>query len=280
MIYKSYSDLAATIRNNIWKIPDDVDIIVGIPRSGMIPALFIAEYLNKKCVDIDAFIAGTEISTGGRGERFMRKGTPNKILVIDDSCCSGRAMGRAKLKLSGFYGKYTIIFGCVYLENPESKKFVDIFFEEIPSDITFYEWNILQHGGHMQLWDIDGVVCKDPPSDDNTEEYEKYLESAVPMIIPSQPIVGFVTYRLGKYWDVTERWLKRYGIKYHSMFMFKADNRESRNNSISPAQYKSYIYSKLPQAKLFIESEDFQASEICRLSNKPCYCYSTSKMYI
>ena len=39
----TYDDIATTIRRNVWKVPSDVDLIVGVPRSGMIAALMLSE---------------------------------------------------------------------------------------------------------------------------------------------------------------------------------------------------------------------------------------------
>ena len=36
--YKSFSDLNSAIIRNLHKFPHDIDIVVGIPRSGMLPA--------------------------------------------------------------------------------------------------------------------------------------------------------------------------------------------------------------------------------------------------
>jgi uncharacterized HAD superfamily protein len=54
------------------------------------------------------------------------------------------------------------------------------------------------------MWDMDGIICKDPPDDKNTEEYEKYISEAIPMIIPTTPIGAICTYRLEKYRDITK----------------------------------------------------------------------------
>lgn len=52
MTYTTYEDLSNCIRRNVWKVPADVDLIVGVPRSGMIPALMLAELMNKRCADL------------------------------------------------------------------------------------------------------------------------------------------------------------------------------------------------------------------------------------
>ena len=56
MNYISYADLSEDIRRNLYKLHDkDIDLVVGIPRSGMIPAYMIALYLNINCIDFAAF---------------------------------------------------------------------------------------------------------------------------------------------------------------------------------------------------------------------------------
>ena len=39
--YISYFDLSQDIRNTLHKIPSDIDLVVGIPKSGIIPAMMI-----------------------------------------------------------------------------------------------------------------------------------------------------------------------------------------------------------------------------------------------
>ena len=54
--YLTYNDFTNDIRNNFKKIPKDVIGVIGIPRSGMLPATIIAEYLNVGLATIDEFI--------------------------------------------------------------------------------------------------------------------------------------------------------------------------------------------------------------------------------
>ena len=42
MQYRTIADLSALVRANIHKVPHDIDIVVGVPRSGMLPAMMIA----------------------------------------------------------------------------------------------------------------------------------------------------------------------------------------------------------------------------------------------
>ena len=275
--------MADTLRRGLWKVPYDVDMIVGIPRSGMIPALMLAELMNKRCADLDAFIGGREMSVGRRGG-LMRRGTPGKVLIIDDSVASGNALLKVKDRLQSMEG-YTFLYACVYAESAEAIGMVDICFENIwQSGEKLYrkEWNILHLFPHLAksgMWDIDSLLCKEPPNDKDTEAYEAYLAEAVPMVIPPTPVGAIVTYRLEKYREVTEAWLRRYGIEYRELVMFDAPDRVSRNKTISAGGYKGKVYAAARWAKLFYESDPHQAEVISKMSGKPCFCYEDGKMY-
>ena len=244
MTYKSYEDLSDCIRRNAWKIPQDVDLIVGVPRSGMIPALMLAELLN--------------------GKTDMRK---------------------VRERMAPLEGQYDIIYGCVYAEGRNAKRMVNIWLEDIWREgekMWLYEWNVLHHYGkktQLSMWDIDGLVCKEPPDDRNTPAYEAYLPDAVPMIIPTTRIGAFVTYRLEKYRGVTEAWLHGHGIDYGELLMFDAPNRDIRNNMMSPAKYKAQLYRQATWAQLFMESDARQAERIFQLAGKPVWCYENGRVY-
>ena len=285
MIYTSYEDLSNCIRRNVWKVPADVDLIVGVPRSGMIPALMLAELLNKRCVDLDAFIENRVMSCGGR-QRLIRKGKEGKVFVLDDTIFFGNAMKKARERLAPLADKYDIIYGCIYAEGQFSRELVDIYFEYIwrPGEKQWlYEWNILHHyekRTNSWMWDIDGLLCKDPPNDKDTPVYEAYLPKAIPMIIPTTHIGALVTYRLEKYREITEKWLKEQGVGYGKLMMFNAPNRELRNNTMSPAKYKAQLYRDASWAKLFVESENRQAEKIHQLTGKPVFCYENGRLYL
>lgn len=81
-----------------------VDVVVGLPKSGMLPASYIATALNVPLLDIDAFVYRASIGSGRRPlrgfEDFPRQG--DRVLVVDDSISSGRALRAAEEKLKPF----------------------------------------------------------------------------------------------------------------------------------------------------------------------------------
>ena len=285
MVYRSYEDLANCIRQNLWKLPLDTDIIVGVPRSGMIPALMIAEYLNKPCADLDGFMEGRMLSYGTRGG-MMKECTRvcMKVVVMDDCVCSGKSIDEVRERLVQIADKYEIVYGCVYAEGEYASQHVDFFFEDITQSDKVYikEWNALhlfKNRMKSSMWDVDGLLSKDPPEDKNLAKYEAYLHNAIPMIIPTNYIGAFVTYRLEKYRKVTEDWLRKHGIKYGQLIMYNAPSIEARNIERSSA-YKARIYKGAVWAKLFYESSRKQAERIFEKTGKPVFCYENGKLYM
>ena len=288
MKYITISDLSETIRKNIWKIPNDIDFIIGVPRSGMIAASMIASYLNVPLIDVNSYIAGISPS-GGRRLRFFKTShkTSNKILVIDDTVYSGASMNNTKSILSNINDK-NLIYMCVYLEGPGEMS-VDIYLEDVRmhtnemDKFVLYEWNILQHNENQMakcLFDIDGVFCVDPPDERNENIYLQYITNATPLFIPRTPIGGIITYRLERNRGITEQWLASQGIRYNELMMFPAESWVERNKShIPPEQFKAAYYKQHDNYRLFIESSDYQARRIYELTKKVVFCIETNKMY-
>ena len=290
MKFVTLADLAATIRRNVHRIPHDVDFVIGIPRSGVIAASIIAEFLNAPLIDVDSFAAGA-LPTGGRRSRFHRRPATERprVLVVDDTIFHGRSLRAAKEKLAPFdraFG-YEFVYMAVFLEGPCDA--VDIWLADLRqytegfTSFVLYEWNIFHHiPGFMSvcLYDIDGVLCLDPPDERGGQPYLDYLPNAVPLFTPTVKVGELVTYRLEKYRDLTEWWLRNQGVTYGALTMFPAKSYDERAEmGISPAAFKADIYRLRPWAKLFVESDDRQAREIHAITRRPVYSVETNKMY-
>ena len=99
MNYRSISDLNQVILKRLYVIPRDIDLIVGIPRSGMFPANLLALYLNKPVTDLGSFINGHIYKAGERGQ-FFNVRQYKKILIVDDSISSGSAIQKCKEQIN------------------------------------------------------------------------------------------------------------------------------------------------------------------------------------
>lgn len=275
--FRTFADIAHCIRQNLKKLPSDVDLVVGIPRSGMIPAYIIALFMNKKCCSLDEFLSG---STGSNGVRNVGIDEIKKVLVIDDSVYNGTEMERTREKLAPLAEKYNFIYTTVYVK-PDSEDKVDIWMEKVSAP-RVWQWNYLNHSiAKRACFDMDGVLCIDPTADEN-DDGEKYLEfiaKTKPLYIPTYEINAIVTSRLEKYRKPTEKWLKDHGVKYKQLIMLDLPTAEERRKLGCHAKFKAEVYKKLSDTVLFVESEPNQAREIALLTGKTVICTSNDEVY-
>ena len=288
MKYITLAEMAKTIRDNIWKVPRDIDFIITIPRSGTIAGSIISEFLNVPLIDIDSFVAGIKPYGGGRLRYYNKKEHNTKrVLVVDDTVFSGMSKVKAKEKLERF-SDYQFIFMAVYLEGP-GENYIDLWLEDLReytngfTQIVLYEWNIFHHNEDIMercLYDLDGVLCLDPPDERNEQEYLDYIKNAVPLFIPTTKIGGIVTYRLIKNKDITVDWLARNNVEYGMMLMFNANSWEERAaQNIHPGKWKGMIYKSLDKYNLFVESSSEQAKIIHEISGKPVLSIEDNKIF-
>ncbi len=288
MEYISYQKIIEDIKTNITKIPKDVLGIIGVPRSGMLPATIIAGQLNVGLCTINEFIEkGADVFSSNHGNRKLRSIESKKILVVDDTCYNGTETKKNRLKLSKFNNEYEFIFMCVYLEGSCMIDKPDLYLVDISKNvknsgfgICLYEWNLFSNPGIMEktIFDLDGVLCVEPPDERKIDEYVKYIDNPIPLIIPTLDKITICTYRLIKYKEQTFKFLDSVGLTKKLVYMFNSDSYEERAKTPSWL-YKSYVYNKLSDYKLFVESDDQQAKEINRITKKPVFCLSTNKLY-
>lgn len=279
MNYRSISDMNDAILRNLHRLPRDIDLVVGVPRSGILAATLVSLTANIPMTDLDSFLAG-RIYTSGITKRWAgldrQASEMRKILVIDDSIIGGTAMrdAREKVAASGIEGEF--IFAAVFglsLQHEET----DMVFEAVPHPRMF-QWNFMHHVFLEKCCvDIDGVLCLDPTEEENDDgpAYEKFLAGARPLLGPTRKIGWLVTSRLEKYRKLTEAWLASREIKYDHLIMLDLPNKAERQRLGAHGSFKAEFYRK-SDAILFIESEHEQAMKIAKLSGKPVLCVETN----
>ena len=277
MNYRNIKDLNNIILHRLSIIPRDFDLIVGVPRSGMLPANLLALYLNRPYTDIDSFLNGKIYKAGARNQ-FFESGVHKKVLVVDDSIASGAAMTECKKTLKHLEDKFDIKYCAVYVI-PGKEKMVDYYFESIATP-RYFQWNILNHTTlEKACFDIDGVLCEDPTPEQNDdgEKYIDFILNAKPLFVPGSKIGTIVTSRLEKYRKETETWLKANNIKYNNLVMLDLPDMAARQKANNHGDHKAKAYMSKPYV-LFIESEINQAIEINRISKKPVLCTANFEM--
>lgn len=269
MYFKSYNDLSKCIHKNIHTLPNDINLVVGIPRSGMVPAYMVGLYFNLPVVELSSFINGDTIYGG---KRLVNHKEFKKVLIVDDSINTGLQLQLVKEQLKEFT-QYNFIFLTVF-GTETGLTSCDYCFEIVGKPRAF-EWNILNHTTickHACL-DIDGLICEDPTKEENddSERYIHFLLNAKPKFLPKSKVLSLVTCRLEKYRQETEIWLKRHGVIYKELIMLNLPDQAARVKQGGHSIHKSKHYLENKKAVLFIESSKRQASEIFKLTQKPVF---------
>ena len=277
MYYRNISDLNEIILRRLSILPRDFDLIVGVPRSGMLPANLLALYLNKPYTDIHSFINGHIYKAGARSQ-FFESDEFKKVLIVDDSIASGSAMSEVKESLLPMAEKFSFSFCAIYVI-PGKEKMVDYFFETVPLP-RYFQWNIMNHTSlEKACFDIDGVLCVDPTEEQNDDGpiYLDFIKNAPPLFIPGAKIGTIVSSRLEKYRKETEEWLQANNVRYNDLILLDLPDKEARQKANSHASHKAKTYLSKAYV-LFVESSLSQAIEINRITGKPVLCTGNFQM--
>lgn len=253
--------------------PGKVRGVLGVPRSGMIPASIIAQELGCHLGDVDTFASTGSFHRPGRRFDWASR-IEGPILVVDDSVHSGAAMREAREILEGA----EMATACVYLR-PGMEAEVDVFARRLASPRLFgWNWTASVLLSRC-LTDLDGIICTDSDVfDDDGPEYEQALRDVRPLHLPRRRLRGIVTARLERWRDLTVEWLDVHGVDRKRLEMApfpRAAVRRQHGN----ARWKASVYADDTDALLFIESSRPQAKEIARRTERPVLCLPDEKVY-
>lgn len=253
--------------------PGDVRGVLGVPRSGMIPASLVAQELGCHLGDVDTFASTGSFHRPGRRFNWAEK-LDGPVLVVDDSVHSGYAMREAREILDGL----DIVTACVYLR-PGMEEEVDVFGRRLAAPRLFaWNWTASVLLSRC-LCDMDGIICTDSDAfDDDGPEYVRALRDVRPLHLPRRKVRAVVTARLNRWRDLTAEWLNEHGVDRGELHMAPfpraADRRRYGN-----ARWKASVYRDDEDALLFIESSRPQAREIARRTDRPVLCLPEERLY-
>jgi len=281
MNYRSVSALNRDILNWLIRLPRDLELIVGVPRSGLLAANLLSVHLDLPLTDVDGLLAGKVFASGLRykgNNPADLLSTRRKILVVDDSVHCGASMRAVRERITAANLPHEILYGAVYI-TPGQKRVVDFFGEVLPQ-LRIFEWNLTNNVClRNSCMDVDGVLCRDPTDKENDDGpvYTDFIQSVESLMVPRETIGCLVTCRLEKYRALTEEWLARQGIKYRDLVMMDFPDKAARLAAGLHSSFKATVY-KDKGAVLFIESSLVQATEIAKLSGKDVLCMETREM--
>lgn len=271
--FRSICDLNRAIVANLHRLAAlPIDVVVGIPRSGMIPASIIATLLQRPLADVAGYASGIVSARSGKPTKAR-----GRVLLVDDTVNHGTAMARA-VDAIGPRAKAIIRFAVFgpYRDIPGA---VDITCETVPGPRAF-EWNMWKHA-RLGRWalDMDGVLCRDPTGHENDDgaRYLGFLAGAEPLMLPRRPVGHIVTCRLERYRAETQDWLARHGVEFAQLHMMPFATKAERMAHGGRGAWKAGIV-RAVEAELFIESCPKQAGIIAREAGLPVWCTRTQSL--
>lgn len=203
----------------------DFDVIVGIPRSGLLVANVLSLKLGKPLTtpeNIHSFWCSKSID--------LKSNPSPSFLLVDDSYQTGASMQEAIDVLLKQNIPREKIKTAALITSAEGVKSLDFYALEL-NDKRLFEWNVV-HKKMNVVADMDGVLCEEPPEyvRDDEVAYQKWLQRAKSLSIPAFEINTILTSRIEKYRPETEEWLRANAVKYRNLVMSKETTREAQRN--------------------------------------------------
>ena len=267
MNYRSISDLNEAIVRGFPRLPADIDLVVGVPRSGLLAANLYALVANIALVDLEGFLAGRVLATGRSRPLRPSDAARHRVLVIDDSINSGSAMREARSRITDAGLDLAACTFCAVYGTDRYHPDADIVLERVPRPRVF-QWNLFHHK-HLAhgCVDLDGVLCPDTPN--LAGRVGQGTRPGAPLQAPSALIGHIVTARPEGERAATEEWLAVHAIRYRTLHM-PPDGAAGDD----PVARKAAVYRRTA-ARLFVASGPEESDAIARLSGKPVLCLQT-----
>jgi uncharacterized HAD superfamily protein len=281
LTFITWSQLHKDIADFAAKMPKDIVGIIGVPRSGLMVASMLAILKNIYVTDVAGFISHG-FPNGGLQMKQKQAPVNGKVILLDDSCCSGKSM-RAAVGAFGImqfqpqlqWGNWEVIPATLYT----NEKAPPLHHLKVINGMRIFAWNWQTHK-HTAKWtaiDMDGILCDDPPREDDEPNYVKSL-ATLPQRYNVRHAHAIVTNRLEKRRPHTEAWLDAHGVGFTHLIMRPEPTFQQRRLGISPGAWKAEQLRKLG-CNLFVESDPVQAKTIAALAGKPVYCPIKDHVY-
>ncbi len=257
-------EMAAYVDQWVRNFDRQYDLIVGVPRSGLLVACMIATKLGKPLATPENIVWTS---------KSISLKPIHSILVVDDCISTGKSINTAAERIKALYPQAAVYRGVLFASS-NTKNMVDTYGASIDG-YQIYQWNVMHFKFGPVGFDIDGVLCEECPDLKNEERYLEFLRTARPYLIPEFEIDYIITSRPEKYRPETEKWLKDHGVRYKNLVMWNVSSKPDGNET---AAYKSGVIKSTP-IKYYVESNTKQAEEIWKTTRKPCICTDEMRIF-
>lgn len=231
--------------------------IVGIARSGLIPASVLSTTLGGELWSIDQH--SLELQSLGTGTRM--RGTPvdGPTVLVDDSTWSGNAMSRCRQAVERAFGSPPI---CLAIYGPPHARLAGVRIRRRMRN-HWFAWNLPNAPFVGDIgFDLDGVLCRDftAAEDDDGPQYVEAMRAMQPSWVRPRKPISIVTARLERYRAETESWLAWQRIPIRRLLMGPWASKAEREAS-DVWRWKADQCAELG-VSLFVESSSIGAARI------------------
>jgi adenine/guanine phosphoribosyltransferase-like PRPP-binding protein len=276
--YITTAQLADDTRRLLTLLPDDIDTIAAISRSGLLPGSLLAYHLHLPMLIVSR---QTGVTDPGHGARLASgdPAPPRHILLLDDTAASGREMTACLPILRAAHPSAKITRAVVYCR-PEARHAVDLYARAYPG-LHYLEWNWPNAGhGTACAFDFDGILCRDFTAEEvSTEDrYRSTMVTIEPLFLPRRAgIPLIVTARPESTRELTLAWLARHGVRVDRLIMRDWEWNPATDWNASVGEWKARHYAA-SHLRLFAESDPDQARIIAEKSGKAVLCPSLGRV--
>ena len=275
MHYRTVADLNNDILEWSRRLPDEIDLVVGIPRSGLLVANLLALAMNVPFTDVEGLVAGRLLSGGdrlGRNNLLSQDDRVLRILVVDDSVWSGGQMARARTRIAEAHLRHHIAYGAVYVV-PDGACLVDTYHSKVPVPRAF-EWNILHHPALAKSCvSLEGTIL---PATQSQPTDAVRLRRVRPQFRPTQNIGCLVALQPEASRPALTAWLGEHGIRHDTLALITPPTVSGRSED-DVLREKTALY-RSSRAWIYIEASGGAAARLARSARRPVYCFETREM--
>lgn len=263
--YVTFQDLMTATSKLEKIVPNDFDLIIGTPRSGLLVANILALKFGRPLSSVDS------PEKHWKSKHMEDSGFYGKILLVDDSITSGTTMEGALNRVRRSFPDADISTAVLFATE-ETKTLTDFYIECIEPPRIF-EWNLLHSKKGRVAVDFDGFLCEEIESglSKDDERYGAFIRNAHPYLIPAFEVDAIISNRKEEYRALTTEWLKHHKVKYNHLILRGYENTDK-------VAHKVYALKKI-KPELFFESKLDEAEEIWKRTHIPVYCVETNEIF-
>jgi orotate phosphoribosyltransferase len=284
MNYRSVAELNDTVVRWAGALPRDIELVVGVPRSGLLVANLLSMYLNLPMTDVDGLMCGRILRSGARyrGDcRTVFLSTPRNVLIVDDSVSYGGQMALVRAEVARANLEHRVDYGAVYVTPEARDERLVNYFGEVVSRPRVFEWNLMHHESLLarSCVSLEGVICPSNPRAGGRGGKSGHtpLEGVEPLWVPDHPVGWLVSTGSEARRPGTEAWLASKGVVCEKLVMRGEDEGWPEREGEKDVWFKAEVYAS-SGADLFLEGSLEVSCKVAKLTGRPVSCVAPREM--